>query len=104
MGLYLVRDDVWALVAAHYGSSGIATGCRLWEVRILMPYRLPTEARRQGFMELPGILKFGFQGACPRFLAIGISNSAGIWILGASSSVTSVGAYSRAGSVADNFK
>ena len=73
VGLYLVRDDVWALVAAHYGSWSIATGWRLWEVRTLMPYRLPTEARRHGFMELPGILKFGFR-IMPGFLAIGISN------------------------------
>jgi O-antigen/teichoic acid export membrane protein len=97
-GLSFVRSDVWALVAAHYASWGVATVYRLWSVRTIMPYRLTADARRAGLAELPGILKFGLK-ITPGFLAIGASNQSATWILGATSSVATVGAYSRASSV-----
>jgi O-antigen/teichoic acid export membrane protein len=98
-GLSFVRADVWALVAAFYGSWGVATVYRVWAARAVMSYRLTPTARRQGLAELPGILKFGLK-IMPGFLAIGASNQTGTWILGASVSVSSVGAYNRAGTVA----
>jgi O-antigen/teichoic acid export membrane protein len=72
---------------------------RLLLLRRLVRWRVPMTQIRAGFSTLPEIVAFGLR-LTPGTLAWGFSDSSGTWILGATSSVDVVGAYSRAWALA----
>jgi O-antigen/teichoic acid export membrane protein len=94
-GLSLVSTSVWGLILAWYGSWATSLLQRVLSVRRFMRFRVARHELAAGFSTLPEVLRFGLK-LTPGFLAEGVSDESGAWILGALSSVDAVGAYSRA--------
>jgi O-antigen/teichoic acid export membrane protein len=90
-----VSTSVWGLIIAWYGSWATSLLQRVLSVRRFMGLKLDRRSLSEGFSTLPEILRFGLK-LTPGFLAEGVSDESGAWILGALSSVQAVGAYSRA--------
>ena len=86
---------VWGLVFATAGSVGVGLIHRLVMVRGYLRFSAPRSELRAGFRELPSMVRFGIRLA-PSGLANGLSSQVGIWALGATSSLATVGAYQRA--------
>ncbi len=93
--LSLVSTSVWGLIIAWYGSWATSLLQRTLSVRRFMRLRVARNELTAGFSTLPEILRFGLK-LTPGFLAEGVSDESGAWILGALSSVDAVGAFSRA--------
>jgi O-antigen/teichoic acid export membrane protein len=93
---------VWGLVFATAGSVGIGFIHRLLVVRAYLTLRVPRSELRAGFRELPAMVRFGIKLA-PSGLANGLASQLGIWVLGAASSVATVGAYQRAWQLSNRF-
>ena len=91
----VVLDDIWGLVIATLLSYTTVVLHRLIVVRSFMRLRVDRDELREGFRTLPVLIKFGLK-LTPGAVADGLSNQAGTWMLGISSSVVAVGAYSRA--------
>jgi len=98
----LTWGTVWGLVFATGGSLSVGLIHRLVMVRGYMRFSAPRAALLAGFRELPGMVRFGIRLA-PSGLANGLSSQVGIWALGASSSLTTVGAYQRAWQLSNRF-
>lgn len=90
-----VFNSIWGLVVATIGSSVAAVAHRVIVVRAFMPLTVRTEEIRAGFATLPELIRFGIR-LVPGTIADGITHQAGVWIIGAYSSVAQVGGYSRA--------
>ena len=90
-----ITHSVWGLVWAFLGSWATALVHRLLLLRRVISWRVPLADIRAGFAILSTIVSFGLK-MTPGFLSIGFSEASGTWILGATSSVSAVGAYSRA--------
>ena len=97
-----VALSVWGLLFAFLGSWLTALVHRLFLVRRVIRWRVPMEEIRAGFSTLREIVVFGLK-LTPGFLAVGFSEASGTWILGVTSSVNAVGAYSRAWNLASRF-
>ncbi|HWI70711.1 MAG TPA: oligosaccharide flippase family protein, partial [Baekduia sp.] len=95
IGLGLVAPTVWALIGATAASWAVSLGQRLVVARAYMPARVPAAALREGFAELPQMVRFGLKLA-PGNIASGLSSQVGTWVLGAIAPVATVGAFSRA--------
>lgn len=94
----IVSSSVWSLALATVLSFLLALLVRLGYVRRHLTWVAWAEVR-QGVRELPRLLKFSLQ-LVPGSIANGLSSQAATWLLGAVSSVRTVGAYSRAAGVA----
>jgi O-antigen/teichoic acid export membrane protein len=95
IALSFAFDDVWGLVAATLGSSATSLAHRALAVRAFMTFRVPRKEIRQGFRELPELIRFGLK-LVPGSLASGVCSEVGTWVLGITASVSALGAYNRA--------
>ncbi len=91
----LLADTVWGLLWAFLASWVTALAHRVLLLRRFITVRVPTDELRAGFGSLREIVGFGLK-LTPGSLATGGSEASGTWILGATSSLAAVGAYSRA--------
>jgi O-antigen/teichoic acid export membrane protein len=98
----LLTHSVWGLVMAFLGSWLTALAHRLLLLRRVIRLRVPISDIRAGFATLREIVTFGLK-LTPGFLAVGFSEASGTWILGVTSSVDAVGAYSRAWNLASRL-
>jgi O-antigen/teichoic acid export membrane protein len=90
---------VWGVILAWYGSWATALVQRSIHVRAFMRLRVPAAELRRGMRTLPELLRFGIR-LTPGFLAEGLSDESGIWILGLLTPIQALGAYSRAWMIA----
>lgn len=90
----LVTDSVWGMVVALLASSSTALVHRVWSTHRWMHYRADRPSVREGYRELPELVKYGSK-AIPGSIAGGLSSQLGTWILGATASIASVGIWSR---------
>jgi O-antigen/teichoic acid export membrane protein len=95
-------STVWGLIVATIGSWLTSLVHRIWVLPRWMRWSVPREQIREGFRELPGILRFGLK-MTPGSLASGISDQLGTWILGATGTVSAVGAWNRAWALSQRF-
>jgi O-antigen/teichoic acid export membrane protein len=95
-------DSVWGLVLA----SGASSATSLVQRFVVGPRYMRTfvswEEIRLGFKTLPELIKFGLK-VVPGSIANGVSNEAGVWVLGVVSTVSVVGAYDRAWQLSRRF-
>jgi O-antigen/teichoic acid export membrane protein len=98
----LVTHSVWGLVWALLGSYLTALIHRLLFLPRFIRLRVPMTDMRAGFTTLREIVAFGLR-LTPGSLAAGFSEASGIWILGATTSIDAVGAYSRAWNLASRL-
>jgi O-antigen/teichoic acid export membrane protein len=97
--LWPVTDSVWGLVLATMTSYCTSLVHRLVRVRRYMRLTAEWPAVRDGFRTLPGLIRFGVK-LIPGGLAQGAGQEVGTWSLGMLSTVSTVGAYSRAWTLA----
>jgi len=90
-----VTRSVWGLLAAFVCSWLTALAHRVWLLRRVISWRVPIGELRAGFAALREIIAFGLK-ITPGSLASGFTDAGGIWIVGVTSTVNAVGAYSRA--------
>jgi O-antigen/teichoic acid export membrane protein len=95
VGLSFVSHSVWWLVAAGAASWALALAVRVASMRRFMRLRVPASELRDGFRALPELIRFGLRLA-PGGIASGASSQLGVWVLGATGTVSQVGAYGRA--------
>jgi O-antigen/teichoic acid export membrane protein len=95
IGLSFVFDSVWGLVLAQVAAAVISLAARIVAVRTFMRLAVRPEVIRDGMRSFPEILRFGAKVA-PTGVADGISVEASTWILGVTSSLPAVGAWTRA--------
>lgn len=95
VGLSFVSLSVWSLTLAFLISWATALLHRLALVPRVMRWRVPRAELRAGFAALREIVTFGLK-ITPGSIAGGLSDSSGTWILGGTSSIAAVGAFSRA--------
>ncbi len=91
----LWTPTVWMLVAATIGSYFVCLLLRIGFVRPFVDMFVSGDVLREGFSFLPEMIRFGLK-MTPGGIGEGLSNQAGIWILGAFGSLPAVGAYNRA--------
>lgn len=103
IGIGLVDDSVWGLVAATIGSWTVSLLPRLRALRTVMVLRVPMAEVRAGVAALPAIIRFGARAA-PGGILVGANAEAGVWILGVTSSVAAVGAWNRARQLGDRVR
>jgi O-antigen/teichoic acid export membrane protein len=99
VGLHTVSDSVWSLAIATVGSFLLSLLYRLWRIRRFIAWEPPLGALRSGMQELPEMLRFAVR-LLPARIAAAVSSQAPVWVLGATGSVASLGAYSRASTLA----
>jgi O-antigen/teichoic acid export membrane protein len=99
VGLSFAMPTVWGLIIAWYASWATSLVQRILSARAFMRLRVGRPALREGFATLPELLRFGLR-LTPGLLAEGVSDEAGIWILGALAPIAAVGSYSRAWTIA----
>jgi O-antigen/teichoic acid export membrane protein len=97
--LSFALPSVWGLIIAWYASWATSLMQRLYACRAFMRLRVSRDELREGLATLPELVRFGLR-LTPGFLAEGISDEAGTWILGALVAVPSIGAYNRAWTIA----
>ena len=98
IGLGLADRSVWSLTIAYLASSAVALAFRLWAVRRYLRVRIPWDSYRQGLRELPDIVRFGLR-VQPGVLSRVLTSQSALWVLGATASVATVGAFTRAQSI-----
>jgi O-antigen/teichoic acid export membrane protein len=99
VGLSFIAHSVWSLVLAYVGSWLTSLVHRLVLAPRVIRWRVPLAEIRAGFSKLREIVTFGLK-ITPGSIASGLSMSSGTWILGISTTVAAVGAYSRASMIA----
>jgi O-antigen/teichoic acid export membrane protein len=97
-----LTHNVWGLVLAFLGSWLTALAHRTLLLGRVIRLRVSITDIRAGFATLREIVSFGLK-LTPGFLAVGISEASGTWILGVTSSVDAVGAFSRAWNLASRL-
>jgi O-antigen/teichoic acid export membrane protein len=98
--LSLLMPTVWGMILAWYASWATSLVQRVASCRPFMRLRVERGALREGMRTLPELLRFGLH-LTPGFLAEGVSDEAGTWILGVLvAPVQAIGAYSRAWMIA----
>jgi O-antigen/teichoic acid export membrane protein len=98
----IVWGTVWGLVLATAAASLTSFAHRVLVVRAFMRWLVPRADLHQGFRTLPELVKFGLRIA-PGSVASGLSNEAATWVLGGFGSLSAVGAYNRAWTLARRF-
>jgi len=98
----IIWGTVWGLVLATAAASLTAFAHRVVVVQAFMPWIVPRAELRDGFRTLPKMVRFGLKIA-PGSVANGLSNEAATWVLGAFGSLSAVGAYNRAWTLARRF-
>lgn len=101
--LGVTLDNVWGLVLATYGASASALLHRVVSVRAYMRWRVSRSELRDGFRALPDLLRFAVRMA-PGTIMGGLTSQSGTWILGAASTLASVGAFNRAQTLTRRFQ
>lgn len=91
----VVSGSVWGLTIATVASFVLALAAKVAMLPGYIKMRVPMRQLRAGFVELPSMIWFGLK-TVPGALSDGLTNQIGVWILGSSSGVAAVGAYSRA--------
>ena len=99
VGFSFVDHSVWSLTLAYVGSWLTSLLHRLVLLPRVIRLPVPRAEIRAGFGKLREIVVFGLK-ITPGSIASGLSDSSGTWILGVSSTVDAVGAYSRAQMIA----
>jgi O-antigen/teichoic acid export membrane protein len=102
VALSFALPTVWGPLLATIGSLVTALVHRLAAIGTWMPLRATRDEVRAGFRELPEIIKFGLKLA-PGSIAAGFTTQSTIWVLGALTTVSTVGAYSRVSSLSSRF-
>jgi O-antigen/teichoic acid export membrane protein len=97
-----VAHNVWGLLMAFLGSWLSALAHRLLLLRRVIRWRVPWAEIQAGMTTLREIVTFGLK-LTPGWIAWGLSDVSGTWILGVTSTVNAVGAYSRAWNLASRF-
>jgi O-antigen/teichoic acid export membrane protein len=88
--------SVWGIVVAWYASWATSLLQRVTSTRRFMRLRVSPAVLREGLGTLPELLRFGVR-LTPGFVAEGVSDEAGTWILGALlAPVAAIGAFNRA--------
>jgi O-antigen/teichoic acid export membrane protein len=100
--LSFVMPTVWGLILSTVASWVTSLAHRLYVSPKWMRWSVPLAEIREGFRELPGILRFGLK-VTPGSLASGVSDQLGTWILGAYGSLDAVGAWNRAWALSQRF-
>ena len=103
VALRYVTDSVWGLVGALLCSYGSSLVHRAFVARRFLTLDVSRGELRGGLRELRQIVRFGFK-VVPGQLSAGISGLAGTWILGAFVPVGTVGAWSRASTIASRLQ
>jgi O-antigen/teichoic acid export membrane protein len=98
----VVWGTVWGLVLATAAASLTSFAHRLIVVRPFMRWVVPRADLRDGVRTLPELVQFGLKIA-PGSVASGLSNEAATWVLGAFGSLSGLGAYNRAWTLARRF-
>ena len=101
MASFLI-PTVWGLVLSTVGSWVTSLAHRLHVVPRWMRWSVPLAEVRNGFRELPDILRFGLK-MTPGSVATGVSDQLGTWILGAFGSLSAIGAWNRAWALSQRF-
>lgn len=99
----IVSDSVWALTLATVLSHVTAVIRRIRVFPRYLRWHVPREDIVAGFRALPRMIRFGIKLA-PGSVAEGVANESGVWILGATTPVATVGAYSRAWTLGQRFR
>jgi O-antigen/teichoic acid export membrane protein len=94
-----VDTSIWALTFATVASFVVSLGVRLVLLRRFASFFPDRASLREGFRELPDMLRFAVRIVGGR-IAGGLNSQADTWILGSMVSVALVGAYSRASGLA----
>ncbi len=95
-----LMPTVWGMIVAWYASWATSLLQRVASCRAFMRLRVSAAELRGGLRTLPELLRFGLH-LTPGFLAEGVSDEAGTWILGILvAPVQAIGAYSRAWMIA----
>ncbi len=97
-----VSRSVWSLTLAFLLAWTTALLHRLAIVPRVMTWRVSRAEMRAGFAALREIVGFGLK-ITPGSIANGLSDVSGTWILGVTSSVAAVGAFSRAQNIASRL-
>lgn len=90
-----VIDDAWGMALGQIGASAVALGGRVLAIRAYMSFKASWADLRAGLREIPAMVRFGAKLA-PSFIAEGASHESATWILGLTTSIAGVGAWSRA--------
>jgi O-antigen/teichoic acid export membrane protein/O-antigen ligase len=96
-------STVWGLTLAGLGAWFVALVHRLAVVGRYMRPRVPPAEIRKGFRTLPAMVRFGLRVA-PGEIAHGVSDQAGVWVLGIMVPIPALGAYSRAQTLASRLE
>jgi O-antigen/teichoic acid export membrane protein len=102
VGASLFMPTVWGLILSTIASWVTSLAHRLYLSPKWMRWSVPLAEIREGFRELPDILRFGLK-VTPGSLASGVSDQLGTWILGAYGSLGAVGAWNRAWALSQRF-
>lgn len=94
-----VTESVWALVGATIASTWLSLLVRLPSVNAFMRFHVPRAELREGFRALPEMIRYGMKFV-PGEIAAGVTNESGTWIIGITSPLAAVGAWSRASMLA----
>ncbi|MCU1488008.1 MAG: hypothetical protein JWN67_4754 [Actinomycetia bacterium] len=94
-----VSHSIWALTFATVASFVVSLAVRLVLLRRFARFFPDRESLREGFRELPDMLRFAVRIVGGR-IAGGLNSQADTWILGSMVPVALVGAYSRASGLA----
>lgn len=103
IGIGLFWGTVWALVIATVVPAFTNLVRRVWVLRRYMVFRVTGGEIRDGFRALPPMIRFGLK-LTPGGITNGLSNESAIWILGVTSPIAAVGAYSRAWMLGQRFR
>jgi O-antigen/teichoic acid export membrane protein len=93
---------VWGLILSTVASWVTSLAHRLYVLPKWMRWSVPLAEVRDGFRELPDILRFGLK-VTPGSLATGVSDQLGTWVLGAYGSLSAVGSWNRAWALSQRF-
>lgn len=102
VGVGIFVDSVWGIIAATVGAQLIALIHRQWWLWDFMRFIVPLSTIRDGFSVLPSLIVFGLKLG-PGRIADGINEQLGTWVLGATVSTASVGAWNRAMQLGNRF-
>ncbi|MGZ6214503.1 MAG: lipopolysaccharide biosynthesis protein [Candidatus Limnocylindria bacterium] len=102
VGLSLFLPTVWGLILATVASWVTSLAHRLYLSPKWIRWAVPLAEIRDGFRELPHILRFGLK-VTPGSLASGVSDQLATWILGVYGSLGAVGAWNRAWALSQRF-
>jgi O-antigen/teichoic acid export membrane protein len=96
IALSAAMPSMWGVMVAWYASWATSLLQRGVSVRRFMRLRVRVGVLREGLRTLPELLRFGVR-LTPGFVAEGVSDEAGTWILGGLlAPVAAIGAFSRA--------